>query len=65
MKTIFGNHEGACKVPVGYFIELNGGYTMFGSKSVFLPGMSFGIILNHHWKIGITDDFIGNSEAHE
>ena len=59
MHTIFGKHAGKCKVPLGYFIELSGGYTQFGHKSVFLPGMSMGLILNHHWTIGISGNFAG------
>jgi hypothetical protein len=58
--TIFGHCKGTCKIPLGFFIEMNGGYSMFGSKSVFLPGMSMGMILNHHWAIGITGSFIGD-----
>jgi hypothetical protein len=34
--------------------------TQFGHKSVFLPGISMGVILNHHWTIGMTGSFIGN-----
>jgi hypothetical protein len=60
MHTLFHKGHGGCKVPMGMFMELNGGYTMFGSKSVFLPGMSMGMILNHHWTIGITGSFIGD-----
>jgi hypothetical protein len=58
--TIFGNKTGHCKIPLGFFLELNGGYSMFGSKSVFLPGMSIGLILDHHWTIGVTGSFIGD-----
>ncbi len=58
--TIFGNRTGKCQISHGFFIELNGGYSMFGSKSVFLPGMSMGVILDHHWTIGATGSFIGD-----
>lgn len=61
--TLFHKGNGNCKVPLGIFIELNGGYSMFGSKSVFLPGMSLGLILNHHWTIGITGSFIGDQNG--
>ncbi|MFZ4523387.1 MAG: hypothetical protein ACOYNC_16905 [Bacteroidales bacterium] len=61
MKTIFGNEHGHLKIPIGYFVELNAGYTQFGDKSVFLPGISTGMILNHHWTIGLAGSFIGNS----
>jgi hypothetical protein len=60
LKTIFGNGKGTCKIPMGYFIELNGGYTQFDNKSVFLPGISVGMILDHHWTVGATGSFIGN-----
>lgn len=58
-KTIFGkgNHS---RIPIGYFIELNAAYTVFNKKSVFLPGLSAGLILNHHWTIGLTGNFTGN-----
>lgn len=59
--TIF--HPKPCqkKIPVGYFVELNGGYTQFSSLSVLMAGGSAGIILNHNWSIGITGTMIGNS----
>jgi hypothetical protein len=63
IQTIFGHCTGTCKIPLGFFIEMNGGYSMFGSKSAFLPGMSMGMILNHHWTIGATGSFIGNSHG--
>jgi hypothetical protein len=63
IQTIFGNRKGTCKIPMGFFIELNGGYSMFGSKSVFLPGMSMGMILNHNWTIGVTGSFIGDPQG--
>jgi hypothetical protein len=58
--TLFGNGNGSCKISHGLFIEMNAGYSMFGSKSVFLPGMSIGMILDHHWTIGATGTFLGN-----
>jgi hypothetical protein len=58
--TLFGNGKGGCKIPLGYFFELNAGYTQFGNQDVFLPGMSMGLILDHHWTIGATGSFIGN-----
>ena len=60
MNTIFGNKNGSCKIPLGYFVEFNAGYTRFGHRNVFLPGISAGLILDHHWTIGITGNFIGN-----
>ncbi len=60
LHTLFNKGSGKCKIPLGYFIELNGGYTHFGHKSEFLPGISMGLILNHHWTIGLTGSFFGN-----
>lgn len=61
--TLFGNGNGSCKISHGFFIEMNGGYSMFGSKSVFLPGISMGMILDHHWTIGATGSFLGNRDG--
>jgi hypothetical protein len=58
-KTVFGKGTHS-RIPIGYFIDLNAAYTVFNSKSVFLPGLSAGIILNHHWTIGLTGNFLGN-----
>ena len=63
IKTIFGNGAGKCKIPLGYFIELNEAYSHFGHKSVFLPGMSMGLILDHHWTIGLTGNFIASPQG--
>ena len=63
IKTIFGNGTGTNKIPLGYFIELDGGYSHFGHKSVLLPGISMGIILNHHWTIGLTGNFIDKPQG--
>jgi hypothetical protein len=60
MNTILGNKGELHVVPLGYFIEINGGYSQFGHQSVFLPGISLGIILNHQWTIGLTGNFIDN-----
>ena len=56
--TIFHKGDGTRNIPLGYFIEGTAGYSHFGHKSVFLPGMSMGIILDHHWTIGMTGSFI-------
>jgi hypothetical protein len=61
--TLFNKGSGKCKIALGYFIELNGAYAQFGHKGVFLPGMSMGLILNHHWTIGLTGSFVGNSNG--
>jgi hypothetical protein len=61
MKTVFGNCSGHFDLPFGYFIEANAAYTKFGHKDVFLPGISMGIILNHHWTLGGSMSMVGNS----
>jgi hypothetical protein len=63
LHTLFNKGGGKCKIPLGYFIELNGEYTHFGHKNEFLPGMSMGVILNHHWTIGVTGNFLSNSQG--
>lgn len=60
MNTLFGCRHDNHKVSVGYFLELNAGYTRFSDKNVFLPGLSMGIILDHHWTIGMTGSILGN-----
>ncbi len=63
VNTVFGNGRESNPVLVGYFIELNGGYSHFGHENVFLPGISMGLIFNHHWTVGLTGDFIGNPKG--
>jgi len=60
IKTLFGNRSDKGKIPLGYFIEMNAGYTKFGSENVFLPGINMGMILNHNWTVGLSGSFIGN-----
>ena len=62
LKTIFNiKKKPHKKIPLGYFIELNGAYTRFSNVDVLMSGLSAGIILNHNWSIGLTGSFIGNS----
>ncbi|MCX6282961.1 MAG: hypothetical protein NTW31_01800 [Bacteroidetes bacterium] len=63
INTVFGTHKGTSKIPLGYFLEFNAGYTRFGHKNVFLPGISMGLILNHNWSVGVTGSFIGNPQG--
>ena len=46
---------------MGYFIELTAGYTQFSKKDVFLPGLNFGMIINHNWSIGLSGSFVANT----
>ncbi len=62
-KTVFSIGKNKAKIPLGYFFEINAAYTMFGSNSVFLPGISAGIILNHHWTIGMSGSMLGNPKG--
>jgi hypothetical protein len=61
MKTLFGNKEHRQNISLGYFVEMNAGYTQFGTKDVFLPGLDFGMILNHNWSIGLSGSFVANT----
>jgi hypothetical protein len=61
MKTLFGNKDHKKHITLGYFIEMNAGYTQFDTKDVFLPGMSFGMILDHNWAIGLAGSFVANT----
>jgi hypothetical protein len=54
-------HTALPHLPFGYFLGLSGSYTKFGNKDVFMPGISMGIILSHHWTIGMQANGIGNS----
>ena len=59
LKTVFSGKKHACKIPLGYFMEVNAAYTMVGSYNVIAPGMSMGVILNHHWTIGLSGTMLG------
>jgi hypothetical protein len=61
MKTLFGNKEHKHNISLGYFVELSAGYTQFGTKDVFLPGLNFGMILNHNWAIGLSGSCVANT----
>jgi hypothetical protein len=51
MKTLF--HKGD-KVKVGWFVEVEPGYTKFDTRDVWMAGMSVGTILNHNFSIGLA-----------
>ncbi len=61
--TIFHKGDGTHKIPLGYFIELNAGYSHFGHESAFLPGVSMGVIVDHHWTLGMTGSIIGSPQG--
>jgi hypothetical protein len=59
IKTLF--RKGSMdKITLGYFFEINAGYTKFGSEHVFLPGLNMGLILNHNWSVGLAGSLVGN-----
>jgi len=64
IKTIFGHSKHAGKTDIGYFFELRGGYTQFDGRDVFLPGVSGGLILNHHWGLGLTGTIVPGYNLH-
>jgi len=61
--TIFHKGDGTHKIRLGYFVELSAGYTHFGKRANFLPGISGGLILNHHWTVGVTGNFFGSMDG--
>jgi hypothetical protein len=58
--TLFSKETHKPDIQLGYFFEMNAGYTKFGSENAFLPGIDFGMILNHNWSVGLSGSFIGN-----
>jgi hypothetical protein len=60
IKTLFGDGSHKKPIPLGYFFEMNAGYTQFGGKNVFLPGINIGMIVNHNWSVGLAGSLIGN-----
>jgi hypothetical protein len=60
INSLFGKSNGEEKITWGFFIEFNTAYTQFSHNNVFLPGLSVGLIVNHHWTVGLTAIFIGN-----
>jgi hypothetical protein len=59
IKTIF--KKSGHPVKVGYFISPEAAYTQFDTKNVFLGGLSFGVILDHFFSVGLAGYGIVNS----
>ena len=59
--TLFGSKNHKPDITLGYFLELNAGYTQVEHFNVFLPGVNLGMILNHNWSVGLSGSFLGNS----
>jgi hypothetical protein len=51
INTVFGKGG---KTKIGWFIGIDPGYTQFSGRDVWLGGMSFGMIVNHNFTIGLT-----------
>jgi hypothetical protein len=51
MQTIFGkNHQPS----VGWFVGLENSYTKFDEREVWMGGLNFGMIVDHHLSMGLT-----------
>ncbi|MEI7501403.1 MAG: hypothetical protein WCK84_13270 [Bacteroidota bacterium] len=51
MKTLFG--KGA-PLKLGWFVGIDPGYTQFDGRSVWMGGISAGLILNRNFALGLT-----------
>jgi hypothetical protein len=51
MKTLFSKNA---NVKLGWFAGIDGGYTQFDGRDAWLGGISGGMIINHHFSIGLT-----------
>ena len=59
MNTLFGKGN---KTTIGWFVGPAGGYTRFCSSDVALAGIQAGMVINHHFTIGLTGFGVANSE---
>jgi hypothetical protein len=51
ISTVFGGGNAA---RLGWFVGIDPGYTQFDGRDVWLGGISGGMIINHHFTIGLT-----------
>ena len=51
INTVFGKGG---KTHIGWFIGIGSGYTQFDKRDVWLGGLSTGMVVNHHFTIGLT-----------
>jgi hypothetical protein len=51
INTLFGKGG---KTTLGWFIGIDPGYTQFDNRDVWLGGLSVGMIVDHHFTIGLT-----------
>ena len=59
IKTLFRKSDHPVKV--GYYMGLEGAYTQFEGRDVFLGGLSLGVILDHFFSVGLAGYGILNS----
>ena len=59
IKTLFKKSDRPVKV--GYYLGLEGAYTQFKGRDVFLGGLSLGVILDHFFSVGLAGYGILNS----
>lgn len=59
IKTLFKKPEKPAKV--GYYIGPEGAWTRFDDRNVLLGGLSFGVIINHNFSVGLAGYGILNS----
>jgi hypothetical protein len=59
MNTLFGKGN---NTTVGWFVGPTGGYTRFCSSDVALAGIEAGMVINHHFTIGLTGTGVANSD---
>lgn len=51
INTVFGKGE---KTHIGWFVGAGAGYTQFDKRDVWLGGISTGMIVDHHFTIGLS-----------
>ena len=51
MKTIFGKNG---QPSVGWFIGIDHSYTQFDNRDVWMGGLNFGMVIDHHFSLGLA-----------
>lgn len=60
MKTVFGKNG---KPAIGWFIGLDHGYTQFDNRDVWTCGLNFGMVIDHHFSLGLAGNGWTNRES--
>jgi len=60
VQTLFSNKSDHSKIDLGWYAGPSAGYTQFGCKNAFMPGIEAGIILNHFFSIGLAGSITAN-----